>query len=171
MLCRTDIKHAFQEKKSHPFLCQNTARTETLCKGIWRVKYLFLLKCVAKAFEATVARKEWRWSFFFFYWELLKLKIPIYSHFPLEVYWGWLIPLLWYANGQLAFLQGTLDGVQGTQRRCPVRRAARPPRTDLGQHREPSLCFGLKIKIPLLIVFPSNTNVYIFTLLVISAGQ
>lgn len=31
--------------------------------------------------------------------------------------------------------------------------------------------FWLKNKIPLLIVFPSNINVYIFTLLVISAGQ
>lgn len=144
VLRRADI--IFQEKKSLPFICQNTTRTETPCQGIWRVKYLFLLKCVAKAFEATVAWKEWRWSFFFFYWELLKLKIPIYSHFPLEVYWGWLIPLLWYANGQLAFLQGTLDGVQGTQRCRPVRRAARPPRMVLGQHRKPSLCFGLKIK-------------------------
>lgn len=31
---------------------------------------------------------------FYYYGELLKLKIPIYSHFPLDVYWGWLIPLL-----------------------------------------------------------------------------
>lgn len=104
--------------------------------------------------------------FFFFYWELLKLKIPIYSHFPLEVCWGWLVPPLWYADGQLAFLRGTLAGGQGTQRRCPVRGCLRSS-AELGAN----FVRWLQNKIPLLIVFPSNINVYIFTLLVISAGQ
>lgn len=143
-LHRAGIKHVFQEKKSLPFISQNS-QDETSCEGIWRVKYLFLLKCVAKSIWSDHCMKGME-VVFFFYWELLKLKIPIYSHFPLEVYWGWLVPLLWYANGQLALLQGTLDPGQGTQKTCPVRRAAWLPPTLLGQHGEPSLCFGLKIK-------------------------
>lgn len=129
----------------------------------------FCSNVLQKTFEGAVSWKEWRWSFFFFFflkWEL-KLKIPIYSHFPLEVCWAWLIPLLWYANGQLAFLQGTLAGGQGTQRRCPVRRAAQ---CSLGSSGA-KLGLWLQNKIPLLIVSPSNINVCVFTLRVISAGQ
>lgn len=153
--------------KKISFFQAKTAQIGPPCMRTGRVKYSFQLKCVTKASEATVAWKEWRWSFFFFfYWELLKLKIPIYSHFPLEVCWGWLVPPLWYADGQLAFLRGTLAGGQGTQRRCPVRGCLRSS-AELGAN----FVRWLQNKIPLLIVFPSNINVYIFTLLVISAGQ
>lgn len=156
----------WQNEKNIFVLVQNITWIEPPCMRTERVKYWLLLKCVTKASEATVAWKEWRWSFFFFYWELLKLKIPIYSHFPLEVCWGWLVPLLWYADGQLAFLRGTLAGGQGTQRRCPVRGCLRSSAA-LGAN----FVRWLQNKIPLLIVFPSNINVYIFTLLVISASQ
>lgn len=58
-----DIKHFFRKRNLSPFRENETARNETHCKGIWWVKYLFLLKCVAEVFKATVAWKEWRWSF------------------------------------------------------------------------------------------------------------
>lgn len=121
------------------------SETESPCKRTGRVNACFCSDVLQKHSKGLLHERNGG-GLFFFYWELLKLKIPIYSHFPLEVCWGWLIPLLWYANGQLAFLRGTLEGVQGTQRRCPVRRAARLPPLLLGQRWEPSLCFGLKIK-------------------------
>lgn len=60
--------------KKISFFQAKTARIGPPCMRTGRVKYSFQLKCVTKASEATVAWKEWRWSFFFFLLRVVKTK-------------------------------------------------------------------------------------------------
>lgn len=164
-----DIKYIFQDKNSLPLFCQNTASTETPCKGNWRVKYLFLLKCVAKRLKRLLHERNGGGLFILL--RVVKTKNSHILSFPFRG----LLGLAYYSALICKWAACFPAGDTGQHPRNTEEMSCQEssPATSNGPWAalRAKLVLWLKNKIPLLIVFSSNINVYIFILLVISASQ
>lgn len=153
----------FQKKKSLPYICQNTTRTDMPCKGIWRVKYLFLLKYVTKAFEATVAWKEWRWSFLILLlWRVVKTKNSHILSLPFRCLLGLAYSSALICKWAVCFPAGDTGPCPRNTEEMSCQESSLATSNGLWAAPRAKLVFCLKIKIPSLLVFPSSINVYIY---------
>ena len=167
--CVELIASAYFRKRNLSPLFVKTVRSETSCKGIWRVKYLPLLKRFTKAFEATVAWKKWRWSFFLL--RAVKTKNSHILALPFRGLLGLAYSYALICKWAACFPAGDTGRRPRNTEEMSCQESSPAASNRPRAAPRAKLVFWLKNKIPLLIVFPSNINVYIFILLVISAGQ